>query len=89
MVKSGERQVMLKHLKELIADASTYGWEPVRAYNGVWLQQLENGRAEWHDTKLKLEFTAMFEFKVHDWASLAIPQVSLKKKTCPNVPGYD
>ena len=47
---------MLKHLKERMADASTYGWEPVRAYHGVWLQQLENGRDEWHDIELKLEF---------------------------------
>ena len=28
-VKSGGKQVMLKHLKELMADTSTYGWEPV------------------------------------------------------------
>ena len=55
-VKSVERQVMLNHLKELMADASIYGWEPVRAYHGVWLQQLENRRAEWHNTEFKLEF---------------------------------
>ena len=28
-VKTGEKLVMLKHLKELMVDASTYGWEPV------------------------------------------------------------
>ena len=35
---TGVKQVMLKHLKELMADTSTYWWEP---YNGVWLQQLK------------------------------------------------
>ena len=55
-VKSGEMQVMVKHLKELMSDASMYGWKPVRSYHWVWLQQLENGRAEWQDTDLKLEF---------------------------------
>ena len=28
----------------------------VGAYHGVWLQQLENGRAEWQDADLKLEY---------------------------------
>ena len=28
-VKSGVKQVMLKHLREVMADASTYVWEPV------------------------------------------------------------
>ena len=55
-VKSGERHIMLKHPKELMADASTYRWEAMRAYHGVWLQQLENGRAEWHDIELKFEY---------------------------------
>ena len=32
-VKMGVKRVMLKHLKELMANASTYGWEPVRAYH--------------------------------------------------------
>ena len=54
IVKSGGKQVMLKYLKELMADASTYGWESVRAYYGVWLQQLENGWAEWDDADLQV-----------------------------------
>ena len=47
---------MLKHLKELMVDASMYGWEPLQAYNGLWLKQLENGRAEWQDADLKLAY---------------------------------
>ena len=37
-------------------DAKLYGWEPVHAYHAVWLQQLENHRVRWSDTKTKLEF---------------------------------
>ena len=33
-----------------------YRWSPVRAYNAVWLQQIENGWAKWTDVKVKLEF---------------------------------
>ena len=47
---------MLKHLRELMVDAVIYGWEPVRAFHAVSLQQLENGRAEWGDEEKKLEF---------------------------------
>ena len=45
-VKSELKEIMLKHLWDLMADAATYGWEPIQAYHVVWLQQLENGRAE-------------------------------------------
>ena len=38
-----------------MADADTYGWEPIRAYHAVWLQQIENGCAEWKNTDIKLE----------------------------------
>ena len=44
-VKSGVKEVKPKHLPELMADVSTYGWEPVWTYHAVWLQQLENGQA--------------------------------------------
>ena len=49
-------QVMLRHLRELMADASTYEWEPVQAYHAIWFRHLENGWVEWEDTDLKLEF---------------------------------
>ena len=52
-VKPGLKEVMLKHLRELMADADTYRWELIRANHVVWLQQLENGRANWVDTKCK------------------------------------
>ena len=46
---------MLKHLRELVADASTCGWELVRGYHAVRRQHFENGWTEWEDTDLKLE----------------------------------
>ena len=50
---------MIKHLSELIADAAVYGWEPVQVFHAVWLQQLENGCADWGDEAKKPEFRCM------------------------------
>ena len=47
---------MLKYPKELIADRTLYGWEVVRAYHTVWLQQLEYNRAGWTEGETKLGF---------------------------------
>ena len=46
-VKLGLKEVMLKILHELMVDAVTYGCKLVRIYHAVWLQQLENGWADW------------------------------------------
>ena len=54
--KPQKRDIMLKHLSDLMADAAIYGWESVRAFHAVWLQQLENGRVDWGDEDKKLEF---------------------------------
>ena len=54
--KSAQKSIMTKHLKDLMADAELYDWEPVRAYLAVWLQQIENGRVNWNDSEAKLEF---------------------------------
>ena len=56
MVNAGLKEVMLKHLRQLMSDTATYGLEPVCTYHTVSLQQMENGRAEWQDTICKLEF---------------------------------
>ena len=46
---------MATHLEELKSDAEHYGWERVRAYPRVWLNQLEQGRAmrELQDEKIR------------------------------------
>ena len=35
---------MAAHPKDLMSDAQLYGWECVRAFHGVWLNQLKQGR---------------------------------------------
>ena len=38
------KKTMAAHLKELMSKAEVYGWECTRAFHGVWLNQLEQGR---------------------------------------------
>ena len=53
IVIKGEKETvkakMAAHLADLMGDAERYGWERVRAYHGVWLNQLELGRATWEN----------------------------------------
>ena len=50
-VNSGVKEVMCKHLRELMADASTYGWEPgmsllccLAPRVGEWFAEYSRGR---------------------------------------------
>ena len=54
--KPQKKDIMLKHLSELMKDAAIYGWESVWAFHAVWLKQLENRCADWWDETKKLEF---------------------------------
>ena len=47
---------MSAHLKEIVENTESFGWPAVKAYQTVWLQHLEQGRATWNDeaTRLKL-----------------------------------
>ena len=56
MVKRSINLIMVKHLKELMANVEVYGWTPMRVYHAVRLQQIENGRAQWSDADVKKEF---------------------------------
>ena len=47
---------MASHLEESMGDVELYGWERVRAYHRVWLNQLEQGRATWEDEEEKVRF---------------------------------
>ena len=58
--KPAQKEAMLKHHSELMADAAVYGWESVRAFHAIWLQQLENSCAEWGDEGKKLKFRHAF-----------------------------
>ena len=44
------------HPKDLISDAQLYGWDRTRAFHGVWLNQLEQGRCIWFDEDDKMQF---------------------------------
>ena len=52
--KPQKKDIMFKHLSELIVDVATYGWESVWAFHTVWLQQLESRCANWGDEAKKL-----------------------------------
>ena len=52
--KPRPKEALLKHLSELMADVAIYGWGPVWAYHTIWLQHVENGRANWGDKAKKL-----------------------------------
>ena len=47
---------MLQHMQELMEDAESYGWELIRAYHAIWLQQLEQGRVSWPDEEKKMKY---------------------------------
>ena len=53
IVMSGEKETvsakMASILEDLMGDVELYGWERIRAYHGVWLNQLEQGGASWED----------------------------------------
>ena len=48
--------LMAQHLLELMMDAEMYGWERVRAFHAVWLQQLKHGHVTWVDEDVKIKF---------------------------------
>ena len=47
--------LMAQHLHDLMGDAELYGWELVRAFHSIWLQQLEQGRVIWVDEDAKIK----------------------------------
>ena len=70
-MKPTQKEAILKHLRELTADAEIYGWEPLRAFHAIWLQQLVNGKANWGDEDKKLEFRRALVWNlVHHMTSL-------------------
>ena len=73
---------MIQHLQDLMSDAELYGWEPVRAFHAIWLQQLEQGRVAWDDEQVKLKYTWALV-----WHHVAGPsETAPVKKQVYNVP---
>ena len=57
---------MATHLKDLTSDSQLYGWKHARAFHGVWLNQLKQGKCTWFDKEVKLQFcTSLIWHPVH------------------------
>ena len=54
--KEEVRTQMNAHLKDLMVDSELYGWENVRAYHMVWLNQVEQCCVRWDDQKKSCVF---------------------------------
>ena len=53
------RVQMASHLKGLMSDAQLYGWHRTRAFHGIWLNQVEQGRCTRFDEEAKMQFCRM------------------------------
>ena len=47
---------MVQHFQELMSNVEIYGWEPVRAFHALWLQQLEHSRVTWANEDINLRY---------------------------------
>ena len=54
------RDITAQHLEELMSDCDIYGWDKVRTYHGVLLNQMEQGCLSWEDCVQKLKFCWTF-----------------------------
>ena len=50
------KKQMAAHLQDLMSDAQMYGWERVRTFQGVWLNQIEQWHYTWMDREEMLKF---------------------------------
>ena len=50
------RDIMAQHIKELISDCDLFGWDKVRSYHGVLVNQMGQGCLSWKDSEQKLKF---------------------------------
>ena len=55
---------MLRHLQQLMTDEPIYGWEVVRNFHAIWMQQLESKRARWGDDSTRADLR-----RTHVWNS--------------------
>ena len=76
-MKTSPMKLMLKQLTELMLDMELSGWEVVRGYHVISLQKLENGRADWTDSKTKLECRRVLVWHSVHQDSKARPQLTV------------
>jgi hypothetical protein len=76
--------LLYMHLRELMEDAGMYGLEPVKAFHGVWLNHIEQGRATWHDEKTREKLRRQFVWNAPRHAPAATAQHVNKPVNFPN-----
>ena len=57
---SGDRWAMLRHLRDLMHDATMYPWEGVRNFHGIVLRLMEHDEATWADKALIQELRTQY-----------------------------
>ena len=53
MSKPSDKTCMYAHLEVLAEDMASFGYEAVRAFHGIWLQEVEQGRVTWADSSIR------------------------------------
>lgn len=59
-ISSSDQVAMLRHLRELMHDATMFPWEGVRNFHGILLRLMEHDEATWKDRALIQELRAQY-----------------------------
>ena len=86
--KPAVRPLMATHMVELMCDAELYGWEHVRIFHAVLLQQLEHSCIMWvdEDVRLKFQRALVWHQPAATHKALAAPASAKKKQTREKLP---
>jgi hypothetical protein len=61
------------HLRDMMEDAGIYGLEAVKAFHGVWLNHIEQGRATWQDEHTREKLRRQFVWNAPQAAPKTAP----------------
>ena len=73
------KQKMGDHIKDLMSDAEMYECEKIRAFPGIWMNQIEQDQCTWQDDEEKLKFKQALVWH----ASISSPPVQGATRTSP------
>jgi hypothetical protein len=70
---------MYAHLEVLAEDMASFGYESVRAFHGIWLQEVEQGRVTWADSTIRDTLRRRFVWNpaIVDYSTTHQPQQPL------------
>ena len=60
-----ERNYRSLHLQELVHYAGIYQWKSIMQYHGAYLEDIEQGRRNWHDSKSELKERYLYPHAVN------------------------